>query len=93
MQTKKVVITGLGVIAPNGTGIEKFWSNPLQGISGIKSYEWGKRFGFKSASIGQVDDFSPFLSDKFRVVAVTCNLRWRRPTCPQCQDSCHPLLK
>lgn len=63
MQIKKVVITGLGVIAPNGTGIEKFWSNTLQGISGIKSYEWGKRFGFKSASIGQVDDFSPFLYD------------------------------
>lgn len=61
MQTKRVVITGLGVIAPNGTGIEKFWSNTLKGISGIKSYRWGKRFGFKSASIGQVDDFSPFL--------------------------------
>lgn len=63
MQKKKVVITGLGVIAPNGIGIEKFWSNTLQGISGIKSYEWGKRFGFKSASIGQVDDFSPFMYD------------------------------
>ncbi|MEM6050341.1 beta-ketoacyl-[acyl-carrier-protein] synthase family protein [Erwinia sp. P7711] len=63
MQTKKVVITGLGVIAPNGTGIEKFWNNTLRGISGIKSYEWGKRFGFKSASLGRVDDFSPFLYD------------------------------
>lgn len=61
MQTKKVVITGLGVIAPNGIGIEKFWGNTIQGISGIKSYEWGKRFGFKSASIGQVEGFSPFL--------------------------------
>jgi len=61
MQIKKVVITGLGVVAPNGTGIEKFWSNTLHGISGIRSCEWGKHFGFKSASIGQVDDSSPFI--------------------------------
>ncbi|GLR08435.1 beta-ketoacyl-[acyl-carrier-protein] synthase family protein [Mixta theicola] len=63
MQEKKVVITGLGVIAPNGIGIEKFWSNTLKGISGIKPYEWGKRFGFKSTAIGRIDDFSPFLYD------------------------------
>lgn len=56
---RRVVITGLGVIAPNGIGLEKFWSSTVNGISGIKSYEWGKRFGFKSSVIGQVSDFWP----------------------------------
>ncbi|NRR31900.1 beta-ketoacyl-[acyl-carrier-protein] synthase family protein [Oxalobacteraceae bacterium] len=58
MYARRVVITGLGVIAPNGTGVEKFWNNTSRGISGIKPYDWGKRFGFKSAAIGQVNDFA-----------------------------------
>ncbi len=59
MRNRKVVITGLGVIAPNGTGVEKFWRNTIAGVSGLKPYEWGKRFGFRSSAIGQVTDFSP----------------------------------
>jgi 3-oxoacyl-(acyl-carrier-protein) synthase len=59
MDARRVVITGLGVIAPNGTGVEKFWNNTIRGVSGIKPYDWGKRFGFKSGSMGQVCDFSP----------------------------------
>lgn len=56
---RKVVITGLGVIAPNGTGVEKFWRNTIGGVSGLKAYEWGKKFGFRSSAIGQVTDFFP----------------------------------
>jgi 3-oxoacyl-[acyl-carrier-protein] synthase II len=31
----RVVVTGLGVVAPNGIGVESFWSNLLNGVSGI----------------------------------------------------------
>lgn len=33
---RRVVITGLGVCSPNGVGINEFWKNTLQGISGIR---------------------------------------------------------
>ena len=32
---RRVVITGLGVVSPIGTGVEKFWSNLVAGVSGI----------------------------------------------------------
>ncbi|MFN3598345.1 MAG: beta-ketoacyl-ACP synthase II [Aquificaceae bacterium] len=32
---RRVVITGLGVVSPIGTGVEKFWSNLIAGVSGI----------------------------------------------------------
>src|SRR3989442_15436429 len=33
---RRVVITGLGVVAPNGIGKEAFWHATSKGISGIK---------------------------------------------------------
>ena len=35
MQPRRVVITGLGVVAPNGLGAEETWNNLLGGVSGI----------------------------------------------------------
>jgi 3-oxoacyl-[acyl-carrier-protein] synthase II len=32
---KRVVVTGIGVVAPNGIGREQFWSNCVSGVSGI----------------------------------------------------------
>ena len=32
---RRVVITGLGVVSPVGTGVEKFWNSLLEGKSGI----------------------------------------------------------
>jgi 3-oxoacyl-[acyl-carrier-protein] synthase II len=31
----RVVVTGLGAVAPNGIGIETFWRNLLHGVSGV----------------------------------------------------------
>jgi len=59
MYARRVVITGLGVIAPNGTGVETFWNNTVRGVTGLKPYDWGRRFGFKSRALGQVRDFAP----------------------------------
>jgi len=36
MEKKRVVITGMGVIAPNGIGIDNFWDSLVHGRSGIK---------------------------------------------------------
>src|SRR4051812_34564268 len=33
---RRVVITGLGVVAPNGVGTDAFWTSCLEGRSGVK---------------------------------------------------------
>ncbi len=33
---KRVVITGMGIVAPNGTGVEYAWKNVVAGVSGIR---------------------------------------------------------
>ena len=33
---RRVVVTGLGAISPNGIGKKKFWENTCNGISGIQ---------------------------------------------------------
>ena len=35
MGMRRVVVTGLGVVAPNGVGRESFWSACLNGRSGV----------------------------------------------------------
>ena len=35
MEKRRVVITGMGVIAPNGIGIENFWDSLVHGRSGL----------------------------------------------------------
>lgn len=57
MNEKRVVVTGMGIIAPNGIGKEKFWDSILTGRSGIKeitSFDV-KEYPVKIA--GEVDDF------------------------------------
>ena len=35
MNGDKIVITGIGVLAPNGNSVSEFWSNLSEGVSGI----------------------------------------------------------
>ena len=35
MERKRVVITGLGVISPVGSTVDKFWDSLIKGKSGI----------------------------------------------------------
>jgi len=58
---RRVVITGLGVVSPIGTGVEKFWSNLVACVSGIDII---KRFdpveiGLSVHIAGEVKDFEP----------------------------------
>jgi len=35
MTKRRVVVTGLGIVSPIGTGIEQAWTNLVQGVSGV----------------------------------------------------------
>ncbi len=59
MKERKIVITGLGVIAPNGIGKEQFWESLKEGRSGIKPVERFDTSGFKCKMAGEVQDFTP----------------------------------
>ncbi len=56
---KRVVITGLGIISPVGTGIEPFWSSLTAGVSGIGPVTRFDPAHFSTKIAGEVKDFEP----------------------------------
>ena len=54
-----IVITGLGVIAPNGIGKEKFWDALKEGRSGIKPIKRFDTKALKCRQAGEIQDFKP----------------------------------
>jgi 3-oxoacyl-[acyl-carrier-protein] synthase II len=66
MQKRRIVITGLGVIAPNGIGKDQFWQALKEGRSGIKLVKRFDTNGFKCNLAGEIYDFKPayFLGNK-----------------------------
>ncbi|OGP81585.1 MAG: beta-ketoacyl synthase [Deltaproteobacteria bacterium RBG_16_54_11] len=56
---KRVVVTGLGVIAPSGIGLEEFWRNISGGVSAVKKVTNFDVSKFNSQVAAQVEDFSP----------------------------------
>lgn len=36
---KRVVVTGMGIVAPNGTGVEYAWKNVVDGVSGVRKID------------------------------------------------------
>jgi 3-oxoacyl-[acyl-carrier-protein] synthase II len=58
-QKPRVVITGLGAIAPNGIGKDAFWDGLLQGRSGIRRITHFDASPFPCQIAGEVDDFQP----------------------------------
>jgi 3-oxoacyl-[acyl-carrier-protein] synthase II len=56
---KRVVITGLGAIAPNGVGKEAFWKSLLEGRSGIRRITRFDASKFPCQIAGEVVDFHP----------------------------------
>lgn len=55
---REVVITGLGVVTPNGIGIKDFWHDIASGISAAQTLEKAKRRGYGSIQACVVPDFS-----------------------------------
>src|SRR5215467_5734759 len=56
---RRVVITGLGVVAPNGIGKEIFWDACISGRSGIGRITRFDASGFPIQIAGEVTNFCP----------------------------------
>ena len=56
---RRVVITGIGVLSPNGNGREAFWEATKAGISGVSTITHFDPKGFAVRIAGQVRDFDP----------------------------------
>ncbi|HST30682.1 MAG TPA: beta-ketoacyl-[acyl-carrier-protein] synthase family protein [Chthoniobacterales bacterium] len=59
MKRNRVVITGIGVLAPNGVGLQEFWESILAGRSGIGPITLFDASDLKSRIAGEVKNFDP----------------------------------
>lgn len=57
---RRVVITGLGVLAANGTGKENFWQACLSGRSGIRRITRFDASNLLTQIAGEIQDFDPY---------------------------------
>ncbi len=62
----RVVVTGMGIVSPIGTGIDQFWNAAINGTSGISNIQSFDASGQHSRIAGEVIEFDPntFLSAK-----------------------------
>ena len=63
---RRVVVTGVGLVTPVGTGNEGVWANVLKGVSGISAITRFDTEKFDTKIAGEVKDFTPeaFMSVK-----------------------------
>ncbi len=59
MLKRRVVITGLGMVSPLGTGVEKTWQALVQGKSGVARITKFDPTGFDTQIAAEVKDFVP----------------------------------
>ena len=64
--SRRVVITGLGLVTPLGIGVDETWTALCKGQSGISEITRFDASGFDTKIAGEVKDFNPkdFLSKK-----------------------------
>jgi 3-oxoacyl-[acyl-carrier-protein] synthase II len=55
----KVVVTGIGIISPIGTGIHSFWESLINGKSGISEITRFNTERYPTKIAGEVNDFRP----------------------------------
>ncbi|QOJ22653.1 MAG: beta-ketoacyl-ACP synthase II [Gammaproteobacteria bacterium] len=62
----RIVVTGMGVVSPIGTGIDPFWKNAVAGVNGIVNIQSFDPAKLRSRIAGEVSGFDPaaFLSAK-----------------------------
>ncbi|HZC67050.1 MAG TPA: beta-ketoacyl-ACP synthase II, partial [Nitrospirales bacterium] len=59
LRKRRVVVTGLGLITPLGTGVEKTWNALCAGKSGIRRITKFDPSGYACQIAGEVTDFDP----------------------------------
>ena len=55
----RVVITGLGIVAPNGIGKEEFWNACVKGSSGVSRISSFDVSSFPIKIAGEIKNFDP----------------------------------
>lgn len=62
----RIVVTGMGIISPIGTGIDQFWNAAIKGTSGISDIQCFDASDQRSRIAGQISGFDPtaFLTTK-----------------------------
>ena len=63
---KRIVVSGIGVITPIGTGTETFWKAAVQGTNGVRPLQLMDPSEHRSKTGGEVLDFtaSDFLTEQ-----------------------------
>src|SRR5689334_21355719 len=59
---RRIVITGLGVVAPNGIGKENFWQACISGRSGVRHITLFDASSLPTRIAGEVVGFDPISS-------------------------------
>ena len=59
MDKRRVVITGIGVVSPNGIGAERFAAACRDGVSGVRAPCDVDLTGLRTSAVAQVQDFNP----------------------------------
>ena len=59
MYREKIVITGLGSVAPNGNYVDEYWANLISGVSGIGPITYFDSSNHRVKIAGQLTDFDP----------------------------------
>src|SRR5688572_16780802 len=64
----RVVVTGMGILAPNGIGLTAFWDSLVAGRSGVRQIMSFDATAFKSRIAGEVKGFEPldYIDAKFK---------------------------
>jgi len=59
MLKRRVVVTGMGMVSPLGTGVEKTWEALIQGKSGVGRITKFDPTGFDTQIAAEIKDFAP----------------------------------
>ena len=59
MPREKIVITGIGAVAPNGNNVDEYWSNLTVGVSGIGPITYFDSSNHRVKIAGELNNFSP----------------------------------
>lgn len=74
--TRRAVVTGLGIVAPNGIGTESFWEATRSGKSGIGRITRFDPSRYATQYAGEVSDFAPNDYIEQRLVVQTDRWTW-----------------
>lgn len=59
MEKRRVVVTGMGVVAPNGIGVDNFWDSLVNGRSGVRKITRFDASSYPCQVAAEVPDFDP----------------------------------